>query len=159
MSSKSITASILWDRFGLAVSTICAIHCLFLPVSIALMPLLAIPVYSEWVHPIFILLIAPTVYFAAKRSHFNRSITLQLVSGLVLITVGWLVGHYWLGFWVETAATLAGSALLIRGHWRNYRHHQLCTIKSHRHHPVVDSTGDNPESTGKSSTEKEHATV
>jgi hypothetical protein len=137
LPEKSITASILWDRFGLGISTICAIHCLLFPVLIAVLPLASTaPFLEEWLHPIFVALIAPTVYFASKRSHYDRKITGLLVSGFVLILFGWLLGHYWLGFWVETGSTLAGSLLLIRGHWLNYRHHQTCTVSSHKHHPV-----------------------
>jgi hypothetical protein len=139
LAEKSITASILWDRFGLGLSAICAIHCLFFPVLVALLPLLSVsPFLAEWLHPLFIVLIAPTVYFASKRSHFDRKITRLLGSGFLLVLAGWLIGHFWLGFWVETGSTLAGSLLLIRGHWLNYRHHQTCTVKSHHHHPIAE---------------------
>lgn len=131
----------LWDRLGIGVSTVCAIHCLFLPVLIALMPVATVgSLLSEWLHPLFVLLIAPTVYFAAKRSHFERTVTVILVAGFVLILAGWLIGHYWLGFWTETGLTIAGSIFLITGHWRNYRHHQTCENKSHQHHPLEEKT-------------------
>ncbi|REL33481.1 MerC domain-containing protein [Rhodohalobacter sp. SW132] len=141
MPDKSITASVLWDRFGIGVSGICAIHCLLLPVFIALMPVATVSsVISEWLHPLFVILIAPTVYFASKRSHFDRKVTGLLVSGFILIVAGWLIGHYWLGFWSETGLTLGGSILLILGHWKNYRHHQKCTNHNHQHHPVEEYT-------------------
>jgi hypothetical protein len=136
LEEKSITASVLWDRFGLGISTICAIHCLVFPVLIALLPLASVPLFEEWLHPVFVALIAPTVYFASKRSHFDKKITRLLVWGFVLVLAGWLLGHFWLGFWFETGATFAGSVLLIWGHWLNYRHHQSCTVHSHNHHPV-----------------------
>lgn len=141
MSEKSITASVLWDRLGIGVSTVCAIHCLFLPVLIALMPVATVSsVLSDWLHPIFVLLIAPTVYFAAKRSHFDRKVTRLLLAGFVLIIAGWLIGHYWLGFWTETVLTMGGSIVLITGHWRNYRHHQTCENQAHQHHPIEQET-------------------
>lgn len=143
LTEKSITASLLWDRLGVSVSVICAIHCLFFPVLIAVLPLASGTLFlSEWLHPLFIALIAPTVYFASKRSHFDPAITRLLVSGLVLIVAGWLIGHYWLGFWVEAGLTLSGSVLLIYGHWLNYRHHRVCTNRSHQHHPISESTAD-----------------
>lgn len=141
LPEKSITASILWDKFGLGISTICAIHCLLFPAFIALLPLTsAAPFLSEWVHPIFIILIAPTVYFASKRSHFDKKITKLLVAGLSFIIIGWVGGHNWLGFWFEIIATFVGSLMLIRGHWLNYRHHQTCNISSHKHHPIETAT-------------------
>lgn len=137
LSEKSLTASILWDRFGLGVSVICAIHCLAFPVFVAILPLAsAAPFLDEWLHPLFILLIAPTVYFASKRSHFDKKITRLLVYGFNLILFGWLIGHFWLGFWVESGATFAGSILLIIGHWKNYQHHRTCSVSSHKHHPI-----------------------
>jgi len=137
MPNKSFTASVLWDRFGIGVSGICAIHCLFFPVLVALMPVATVgSVISEWLHPLFVALIAPTVYFASKRSHFDRKVTALLATGFILVLAGWLIGHYWLGIWSETGLTLAGSVLLISGHWLNYQHHQKCTNHSHDHHPV-----------------------
>lgn len=146
MSEKSLTASLLWDRLGIGVSTICAIHCLFLPVIIALMPVATVgSVLSEWLHPLFVILIVPTVYFAAKRSHFEGIVTGLLLAGFVLVLAGWLIGHYWLGFWVETGLTMSGSMFLIAGHWRNYRHHQTCENKAHQHHPVEEKSKKAPE--------------
>lgn len=131
----------LWDRIGIGVSGVCAIHCLFLPVLIALMPVAAVSsAISDWLHPLFVILIAPTVYFASKRSHFDRKIIRLLVVGFILVLAGWLIGHYWLGFWSETLLTLAGSVLLILGHWKNYRHHQQCTNHNHQHHPEEELT-------------------
>lgn len=139
MPDKSLTASLLWDRFGMSVSLICAIHCLFFPVLVAILPLVSsIPLLHNWLHPIFVLLIAPTVYFASRRSHFDSLITRLLIYGFGFILFGWLIGHYWLGFWVETGATLTGSILLITGHWKNYKHHQTCSVSSHKHHPIAE---------------------
>lgn len=137
MSEKSLTASAIWDRLGIGVSTVCAIHCLFFPVLIALMPVASVSsVLGEWLHPMFVILIAPTVYFAAKRSHFEKRVTALLLVGFLLVLAGWLIGHYWLGFWTETGLTISGSIFLIVGHWRNYRHHQTCENKAHQHHPI-----------------------
>jgi hypothetical protein len=140
LSDKSITASILWDRFGIGVSAICAIHCLFFPAFIALLPLASgIPFLHEWLHPFFVILIAPTVYYASKRSHFDPKITKILVYGFTFVLFGWLIGHFWLGFWVETGLTIIGSMMLIAGHWKNYKHHRTCSVSSHKHHPIEES--------------------
>ncbi len=76
LPEKSFTASILWDKLGIGISGICAIHCLLVPVLIAVLPLLDFTtVMHDWLHPVFILLIVPTVYFASRRSHFDKKIT------------------------------------------------------------------------------------
>ncbi len=139
MPDRSITASLLWDRFGIGVSGICAIHCLFLPAFISVLPLWpALGSIHEWLHPVFITLLVPTVYFAARRGHFERVITTTLVSGLVLVIFGWLIGHFWLGMWVEISLTLLGSIILITGHWFNYHHHRHCKNSKHKHHPIAE---------------------
>lgn len=139
MANKSVTASVLWDRFGIGVSTICAVHCLIFPVLISTLPLWTFaPVLHEWAHPVFLVLLAPIVFYASRRSHYDFTITSVLVGGFVVVLAGWLLGHYWLGFLFETSVTLLGSGLLIAGHWFNYRHHRKCRIRSHKHHPVAE---------------------
>jgi len=143
LSYKSITTSVLWDRLGIGVSGICAIHCLAFPVLISVLPLLSIaPILHQWAHPVFIVLLVPIVYFAAKRSHYDLKITTLLLSGLVLVVTGWLAGHYWLGIVFETVVTVLGSAVLIAGHWLNYRHHRVCKNSSHNHHPGLENLED-----------------
>lgn len=140
MPEKSLTASVLWDRFGIGVSGICAIHCLIFPALISILPLWSfIPALHDWVHPVFIVLIIPIIYFASRRSHYDVKITSLLIVGFILILTGWLVGHYLLGILFETITTILGSFLLIAGHWLNYRHHQQCTNHNHRHHPIKES--------------------
>lgn len=134
---KSITASLLWDRFGIGVSGICAIHCLFFPILISTLPLMSVASFiHDWAHPLFVVMLAPAVYFAARRSHYDKTITLILGVGFLAVLLGWIVGHYWLGFIFETSVTLFGSGMLIAGHWFNYRHHRVCKNHSHNHHPI-----------------------
>lgn len=140
MSDKSITASLLWDRFGFGVSTICAIHCLFFPVLISILPVTTVlPVLHNWAHPIFILTLIPIVFFASRRSHYDPFITSLLVGGFMVVIAGWLGGHMIFGYLFETITTLTGSAILIAGHWFNYRHHQQCSNKAHHHHPEAET--------------------
>lgn len=137
MSHKSITASLLWDRFGIGVSGICAIHCLFFPILISALPLMSVAsIIHGWAHPVFVLMIAPAVYFAVRRSHYDKTITILLGAGFLAILLGWIVGHYWLGTLFETYMTLFGSVVLIAGHWFNYRHHRVCKNHTHNHHPI-----------------------
>ncbi|MDR9418215.1 MerC domain-containing protein [Gracilimonas sp.] len=140
MSTKNSTISLFWDRLGISLSVLCAIHCLFVPIVLALLPLTPhAAAIEEWLHPIFIVLILPTIFYASSRSHYNRTIVTLLLSGFGLIIAGWLLGHYWLGEIFETSATLLGSVILIIGHWRNYNHHRTCNNARHKHHPLEES--------------------
>lgn len=139
MPEKSFTTSVLWDKLGIGISGVCAIHCLLIPVVVAVLPLWGFAtVLHDVLHPVFILLIAPTVYFASKRSHFDRKITSLLTAGFLFILIGWVFGHFWIGFLFETILTVIGSAVLIAGHWFNYRHHQSCRVRKHNHHPGLE---------------------
>lgn len=143
MPEKTITASVLWDRFGFGVSTICAIHCLFFPVLISILPVTTfLPALHSWAHPVFIITLIPIVYFASRRSHYDTTITSLLVVGFFIVLIGWLGGHLVFGYTFESIVTLFGSAVLIAGHWFNYRHHRQCKNHSHDHHPVTDKLED-----------------
>lgn len=138
---KSITQSLLWDRIGIGVSGICAIHCLILPVLISLAPLWGFTSFLHgWAHPLFIILLVPTIYYAARRSYFDRKIVWLLLTGFVLVLTGWLAGHQWFGLIFETVVTMIGSVFLIAGHWLNFRHHRVCNNSRHVHHPVPKSS-------------------
>ncbi|WP_340105520.1 MerC domain-containing protein [Rhodohalobacter sp. 8-1] len=139
MTEKSATASVLWDRFGVGVSTICAIHCLFFPVLISLLPVTTfLPAMHDWAHPVFIITLIPIVYFASRRSHYDPKIVSFLTGGFIIVLIGWLGGHLLFGYVFETVVTLFGSVILIVGHWFNYRHHRQCKNHSHEHHPVAE---------------------
>jgi hypothetical protein len=138
MDKRSV-ANIPWDQIGITLSGICAIHCLILPVLVALLPLVPLMGdYYKWLHPLFILLIIPVVFFAVRRSHYHRGILILLTAGTLFIIAGWGLGHLVFGLWVELGLTLSGSILLILGHWKNYRHHRECSSRHHNHHPVAE---------------------
>jgi len=137
--NKSPAITAIWDKIGLSVSGICAIHCLFFPVFIATLPLWPMAfTLHEWAHPMFIAILAPVTWIASKKSHFQIGITSTLSAGFFLIVVGWLAGHYWIGPWFESSATFLGSIVLVAGHWMNYRHHRVCNNRNHKHHPEVE---------------------
>lgn len=119
-----------WDSFGIAVSGVCVVHCLMLPVVLSLLPLWpAAEVFHAWLHPIFALILVPTTAIAAVtgfRKHRQRSIVVILAAGLAVILSAGVLGHAAPGATLETALTVAGSALLIGGHWRNWRAARCC---------------------------------
>jgi len=108
-------------------------------VIVSVLPALPIAAtINEYAHLAFILILIPVVIFAGKRSHFDRKIMTFLITGLVFITVGWAMGHFWLSEFFEIGFTILGSSLLIFGHWKNYRHHQVCSNSRHHHHPEIE---------------------
>ncbi len=114
-----------WDRIGIFVSGACLVHCLLLPVVVALLPLFS---FSEalhtWMHPVAAAVLIPTTLLAlrsARRLHGDRAVQLLLWAGLALVVPAAILGHVFTGALSETLVTLAGSLLLIGGHWRNWR--------------------------------------
>ncbi len=110
-----------WDRLGIGLSGICAIHCLLVPVIVALIPLW--PAFEEfhgYTHFIFFVAIAPTVFFSLKNKHNSIWASIFLISGLLIIFLAWLFNET-LGEYGEAGITLVGSIFLIIGHWVNYR--------------------------------------
>lgn len=113
-----------WDRLGISLSGLCAIHCLFFPVAIALLPVWPVAEsIHDWTHPVLFILILPTVFFALKDRKIFGPIGLYLFSGLLVVGLAWML-HDWIGDWGEATVTVVGSLLLVRGHWINYKRHQ-----------------------------------
>lgn len=110
-----------WDRIGIGLSGICAIHCLLVPVVISLVPLW--PAFEElhgYTHFIFFLAITPTVVLSLQRKHESKLVTVFLLTGVLVIFLAWFFNET-LGELGEAGITLFGSILLIRGHWLNYK--------------------------------------
>lgn len=110
-----------WDRVGIGLSGICAIHCLLVPVIVALIPLWpAFEEFHEYTHLIFFIAITPAVYLSLRNRHDSPKVTILLLAGLLIIFMAWFFNHA-LGEYGEAGITLLGSILLIVGHWLNYK--------------------------------------
>ena len=116
-----------WDRLGIGVSGLCAIHCMMTPVLVSLLPIWpSLEIYHDYSHFAFFLVIAPVAYFSLKKRHEHKSVLLLMIGGLLIIFGAWLFRHS-LGEYGESLVTLSGSILLIRGHWLNYKN--KCSVK------------------------------
>lgn len=121
MSKSNSIKNGFWDRLGIGLSGACAIHCMLVPVFIALIPLWpAAGRFHDYTHLIFFIAIAPTVWFSLRQFHSNRKVTVYLTAGVLIIFAAWALGG-WLGMYGEAGVTLAGSSILIHGHWLNYK--------------------------------------
>lgn len=47
------------DKGGVLLSSLCVVHCLFLPFFAASLPLLGLLSEAEWIHKVFVLMAAP----------------------------------------------------------------------------------------------------
>lgn len=120
-STESQEKQTLWDRLGIGLSGLCAIHCLLVPVFVSLIPLWpAFEEFHEYTHLVFFLAIAPAVILSVKNRKQLKAVSGYLFVGLVIIFAAWFFNDK-LGDIGEAGVTLAGSMLLIRGHWLNYK--------------------------------------
>lgn len=110
------------DLLGLTASGACLVHCLLLPVLLALLPalssLLAVP---EEAHLAALCFAVPATAFAMLRGWRLHGIAQPLLvgaAGLAALVIGALAGLEWLA---ETGFTVAGSLLVMAAHLHNWR--------------------------------------
>ena len=114
------------DQVAIAMSTMCAIHCLIGPILIVIAPaLLATLGVSDAVfHRLLLALVLPasaTALVLGCRRHKDRVVVTLGVLGLGALCAAALAGHDALGELGERLVTLAGAITLAAGHVRNFR--------------------------------------
>lgn len=122
-----------WDRAGITLSGLCVVHCLVFPLLLALLPVYSVlETVHYWAHPVLLILILPVVFSVVRRSETPAIARFFLVSGALALIGAWGL-HDWQEGAAETYLTLAASALLITGHWKNYKSHRIRKIsRSHQ---------------------------
>ena len=118
------------DKTAIGLSFLCVLHCLLLPVVVALLPAAGILSFDdEWFHRILLLFVLPVSAFAlfiGVRRHRNMSVMAIGITGLLILVVGAAIGHDVFGETGERIVTLIGSVLVAISHLRNFR---LCQIR------------------------------
>lgn len=110
------------DAAAIALSMLCLVHCLALPIAISLLPaathLLDVP---EEVHAILFLVAAPISAYAISAGYRRHGFLLPMLiaaAALGLIGLGAFGG---LSVLLETGVSVAGSLLLVAAHVANLR--------------------------------------
>ena len=120
----------LWDRLGMGLSLLCALHCLLTPVVILSLPFLA---RYYLMHPVVHLILAMAVvpvgiwaFISGFRRHHNYWIFVWGLPGLFLIAgIPYLV-HSLQWNLNEPMLMVFGSGLLLYSHWLNRRACRSC---------------------------------
>ncbi|HXH51999.1 MAG TPA: MerC domain-containing protein [Sphingomicrobium sp.] len=110
------------DGTAIGASMLCLVHCLLLPLAVALVPTLgALARVPESAHLVLFAVAVPVSAVAIVGGYRRHGALLPgavALSGLVLIGVGALAG---LPMLVETSVTVLGSVALAVGHLWNWR--------------------------------------
>lgn len=111
------------DRVAIALSALCLVHCLALPLVLVALPLLAQFADSHWHTPM--LLIAVPVSMSAivigYRRHGNLPLLGAGVAALTLLIFAATFAHAYLGAAIDRSLTIVASLLLAWVHWQNGR--------------------------------------
>lgn len=136
-----------WDYVGMAVSILCVIHCLLLPVAIFVLPSLVSHLWEEdTVHivlAVFVIVSAALAFGPSYLQHRNKRPLKWMFAGLALVLFATFAVHDVLGHEWEAPFSVIGGLMLVRAHWINRRgcnHTHAAPTKfekieaSHTHH-------------------------
>ena len=121
-----MNAVIGWlDKSSVGLSTVCAVHCLLMPVAVVMLPsLAALPFADERFHVLLVFFVLPLSTVALTmgcRKHRSWRVMAVGVVGLVLLLGAALAGHDLLGELTEKSATVIGAGLVALSHVMNFR--------------------------------------
>ena len=128
-----MASSSYFDRIAIVLSTVCIVHCLAMPLLLALLPVAAITFGDNaHFHSVMLWLVVPTsvVGFAMGfRVHRRPGIVAAGGAAVVVLAAAAVWGHTAWNPAAETAITVLASLALAAAHWRNFRE----VRRLHRH--------------------------
>lgn len=107
----------------MALSGLCLVHCLLLPLIIVAVPLLARLDESHF-HLQMLLIVVPVSLFAFAlgfRRHHSKAIIAGGIAGITVLALGGTVAHTNYGILADSLLTIAGSIILATSHYFNNR--------------------------------------
>ncbi len=107
-----------FDGTAICASGLCLLHCVIMPVAIALLPLAAAAAETtEMVHVLALIFVVPVSLYALGISGSRR----LLLIGCLAIALLVLGAAFEDTAYAGTGLTMAGSCLLIYCHYRNWQ--------------------------------------
>lgn len=121
------------DRVAIALSTICIVHCLAMPLLIAVLPVAALAIGGDGhFHSLMLWFVVPTSVLGfglGLRVHRRIDIVAMGAAAIAALAAAALWGHSAWDPSLEVTANVAASVLLAAAHWRNFRE----VRRLHRH--------------------------
>ncbi len=121
------------DKLAISLSLACAIHCLFTPMLMLLLPsFAALQLDTEAFHYWMVIAVLPTSVYALTmgcKQHNRYRLILIGLFGLAILVLAVVLGEAFLGEFWEKTLTLIGAAVIAGSHLSNFRlcrTHQYC---------------------------------
>lgn len=128
-----MSASRYFDRIAIALSGLCILHCLAVPLIAAVLPIAFVSVGSEThFHEVLLWGVVPTSLIGFGLGlRYHRRFWIPVVGGIGLAIVAFaaIVAHEQWQWWQELLLSMLGSVLLVVAHWHNF----LEVRKAHTH--------------------------
>jgi hypothetical protein len=121
-----------WDYTGMALSSLCMVHCVVLQMFVLVFPLVELGLLAgEGAHQLLVALMLPIAALAVLpgyRQHKKKRVLAGMGLGLCLLLAAgfgeWEArGEAW-----EVALTLLGGGFLATSHWLNRYFCKLCLV-------------------------------
>jgi hypothetical protein len=132
----SIAKKGFWDYIGVAVSGICVLHCMLIPLVLLAFPVATSYFFLDgpWFHKLIflaVLLVASIAFYYGYKVHHSREPLVYMSIGLLLVTLGtfmhdFVIDHFW-----PSVVVMAGSVSLIRAHLLNHSHRHRAENATH----------------------------
>jgi hypothetical protein len=118
---RTVIARSKMDRFAIALSGLCLLHCLFIPVIVVLAPTFSALVLGTetTVHWIFLAFAVPTSCWALLRGFKRRRRVAALAAGLIGLVVMFLGVSHLFNPALEVPLTVLGVSLVVMAHVLN----------------------------------------
>jgi peptidoglycan/LPS O-acetylase OafA/YrhL len=106
------------DTVGQILSAVCAVHCVTMPLFVALAPAAASVLGGA--HPVLLALVigvAVWSFIPGYRCHHSKLVAGLAFTGISLLALAAFVFHTSLA--LETAVSLMGASVMMVAHWQN----------------------------------------
>lgn len=122
-----------FDHIAIGLSAVCLVHCLAVPVLVAVLPIAAVSFGDgQHFHGLMLWLVVPTSvvgFGLGFRVHRRGGLVLLGMLGMVTLAAAAVYGHETWSEALEVLVSVAGSLVLGGAHWLNFRAVRQC----HRH--------------------------
>lgn len=132
MDRSPADSTVLLDRTAIALSGLCVLHCLAMPLVLVLLPFLG-QFTEDHFHLQMLAVVTPASMIAlgiGYRQHRHPAVPAAAFIGLLLLLLGATWVHSEIGVVADRVVTIAGSSILAMAHFYNSYLRKFCRASS-----------------------------